>query len=200
MLDETPYIYENGDWIFLGYSMKFEYAYDSLNNLISKVRKELISNQWVNNKKEVFCYDQNRNCIGDSVFNFVGGVWAGEVGYIYEFDTNSNKLSETMIQCYNAVWFFNVRTEYQFDYNYNNEDIFVPQEYKSTNKIDNHKHYTFNNQWDLDYTFTYHYTQRNVSLNDIDDNNTIRIFPNQASDFIVIGIKEGTPFEYEILE
>lgn len=199
VLDETPYIYENGNWIFLGYSMKFEYAYDSQNNLVSKVRKELISNQWVNNKKEVFCYDQNKNCIGDSIFNFIDGVWAGEFGYIYEFDTNNNKLSETMIQCYNSVWFFNRKTEYQFDYNYSDDDLYVPQIYKSPNKKMNHKDYTYdNNQWDLDFTYIYHYTQRNVSLDDVDDNNTIRIYPNPASEYIVIDINEGSPFEYEI--
>lgn len=199
VLDETPYIYENENWIFYGYAMRLEFTYDSQNNLLSKTKKELIANQWINKHKETYSYDQNKNCLTDSIFIFENGEWAGDFGYIYNYDANNNKLSKTMIQCYNSEWFFNVKTEYQYDYNYTYDDLYLPNYINSANMIVSYTDYTdWNNQWNLSGTIFYHYTKRTISLNEISNNNMIRIYPNPTINFIVLEINETSPFEYEI--
>ena len=122
-----------------------------------------------------------------SIFKFTDGEWDGEVGYIYTYDENRNLLSETMIQCYMKEWFNNIKTEYEFDYNYTSEDTYVPDYITSFNMTTGYKDYIFNcnDQWDLSLSIVYHYTQRNVSIEEITNSNNIRVYPNPSTNYIV---------------
>lgn len=200
LLDETHYIYENNEWVYNINSRKDEYSYDSQNNLLSKIELVWRNNQWENFTKESHSYDINNNCLSDSIFKFTDGEWDGEVGYIYTYDENRNLLSETMIQCYMKEWFNNIKTEYEFDYNYTSEDTYVPDYITSFNMTTGYKDYIFNcnDQWDLSSSCVYHYTQRNVSIEEITNSNNIRVYPNPSTNYIVLSIEENSPFEFEI--
>jgi len=205
------------------YKNKVEYTYDENNNTLSSIASLFYENDWLETTRTEYTYDENNNCTSltkptrkeewtyDSNSNCLTVTssdkeqeetdWIYQVRHSYTYDENNNKIIDLMTQFYDNQWNNNSKNEFIYDYSYNKEDLILPLDYfKMNNMLTIIKGASWHNHnWDTPYFSYYHYSPNSsISLNEISINNTIKVYPNPAQDYISFQLENNDIYSVEL--
>ena len=199
--EEVPTNWLNGE--------KYEYFYDGNGKMIQELWLTWDSDagDWSNEYKIDYSYEGNGNLISENwdYWNTITLEWISESKAEFAYDNQGN-ISEYI----ESWWEYDIQdwlVEEKVTYTYNNtftyDDLILPSNYYGyfysfEAVLFNHMLLTeevfeaYDENWDEDTRTTYYYSENNSSGVEINIDNDLLIYPNPATDYFTIDLKNGS--------
>ncbi|MDI3480225.1 MAG: hypothetical protein PWQ14_1371 [Rikenellaceae bacterium] len=185
---------------------KYEYTYDDNNNVISEIYSEwdTSTNSWIFDSKDEYTYDANNNLTSEifSYWDTSTNSWIFDFKYEYTYDANNNIIYEITSYWDTSTnsWIFDSKYEFTYDLTVSIDNVLVPNNFdiESNNPILSYFYYYYDgSDFVLDMKYIFYYSDI-TGINEVTDNYNVSIYPNPATDYLIINTTINENLKIEI--
>ncbi len=175
----------------------YRYTNDSLLSEQTYYRLDSVSNKWNPTEKNTYKYDSYGNLLEKTSYYFEASTWseAWKTSYVYDINNNCTFMIIYWNNNLSKLWEPFYKWEQIYDNNYGLEDLNLPKGpmygtgfglLNNKHLVSNRKHYIYKyGKWLKEDEHVFYYSRDNTTET-INYEGDIRVYPNPASDYIMI--------------
>lgn len=188
LLNYSYYLWQNNKW---EKANKFTYTYNTQGNVLTELWEKGQSDNWVNDVRYTYTYDINGIILSDFCDRWYTNIWEPLYKETYTSDLNSN-ISSIILAYWNGSWDITNRNSFIYDEDNNSikgkcefysSGIWIPAVNLITLYVDKKIQYFINYPIS---SYEASFKSMNVGITQNNNNNSIKVYPNPATNNITI--------------